>query len=395
MISFGTLSIEQFVKTYWQKKPLLVRNALANANSFISTQDLLAFSSEDQCESRLITRRRNNKAPAKALLCDVWSLEHGPFASLPRKGFWTVLLQGMDTHHPKINSLLNQFRFVGDALLDDVMISYASDGGGVGPHVDSYDVFLIQLHGRRQWQISSPAQTPGIFQEGSPVKILAEFFPSQQWLLEQGDMLYLPAGWGHDGVAQGACVTASVGYRAPHRKEWLSALIDDLADDVEDILPDDGPRYKSKNATPTPGLLNDDLIAQTSAWAGELLSEQAPLGTRLREKAVEFSGRYFTEPKSSTVFQSPSKKWSIPAFSKQIARQGLQLHIASRALYLEKPSMFFINGESFNLNRKQLAPLAKLANNKSLSTTDCEKLDQDLIESLAQWMESGWLVFSK
>jgi 50S ribosomal protein L16 3-hydroxylase len=306
MISFGKLSIEQFVKTYWQKKPLLVRQALADANNLISTQDLLAFAKEDQCESRLITRQRNNKLHSKAALSDVWSLDHGPFKSLPRNGFWTVLLQGMDTHHPKINDLLNQFRFVGDALLDDVMISYASDGGGVGPHVDSYDVFLIQLHGSRKWQISSPAQTPAIFQEGVAVKILAEFFPSQEWLLEPGDMLYLPAGWGHNGVAQGACVTASVGYRAPHRKQWLSALIDDLADDIEDILEDDGPRHKSKIATATPALLSDELIAQTSQWASLLLSNQAPLGVRLRKKAIEFSGRFFTEPKSSIVFQSPN-----------------------------------------------------------------------------------------
>jgi 50S ribosomal protein L16 3-hydroxylase len=394
MISFGTLSVEQFKAKIWQKKPLLVRAALRQAESLISTQELLALSQNGQCESRLIARKPK----------DSWHLEHGPF-KLPSQGSWTVLVQGVDTVNERINQLMHAFRFAGDALLDDVMISYATDGGGVGPHLDSYDVFLIQLHGKRRWRISAPAATKADFVDGLPIKILKRFTATQEWLLEPGDMLYLPPGWGHDGVAQGTCMTASVGFRAPHRNEWLNAYLDDLSDSLEDVLSQNSKRLKvkvpklpnSNAAAHRPAQLVADIPTQFGEWVEELL------GTGVAQKPVnkahirELSGRFLTEPKSQSVFNPPKTPLSLTAFEKRLAKTGIRLSLASRCLYSKTPHIFFLNGESFRVSASQMVVLAELGDTKQISpantstTTKTRAVDNDIVESLHQWYENGWI----
>jgi 50S ribosomal protein L16 3-hydroxylase len=387
MISFEKITVEQFMRQYWQKKPLLVRQAMTPdaAQKVISVSDLLALSQNGACEARLI---RSDPA---------WTLAHGPFDRLPSKGRWTVLIQGADTQVAEVHTLMNQFRFTGDALLDDVMISYATQGAGVGPHVDSYDVFLLQLHGQRRWKISSPANTQPTFQTGLPVKILETFTPTNEWLLDAGDMLYLPAGWAHDGVAEGSkpCVTASIGYRAPNRTEWLSGFLTDLSDDLDEILPQQLKRYQSgvREVCATPARLTEDLLAQVATWCDDLFGSEA-LGVRqkaLRRRAYEFTGRFLTEPKPSTVFSAPKRSLTLANFKSKIARCGIRVSFASRCQYLETPSLFFINGESFSLSKAQLKALALMANEKKLTALQCRIIDNDLLESLHEWNNFGWI----
>jgi 50S ribosomal protein L16 3-hydroxylase len=398
MISFEKITVEQFTRQHWQKKPLLVRHALgsAEAQNIISVADLLALSQNGACEARLICRNPISRHPA-------WTLAHGPFDQFPKSGLWTVLVQGVDTQNSNVQQLMNQFRFPGDALLDDVMISYAVEGAGVGPHVDSYDVFLLQLHGQRRWKISSPSNTHTSFQEGLPVKILETFSPTKEWILEAGDMLYLPAGWAHDGIAEGVnpCVTASIGYRAPNRTEWLNGFLTDLSEDLDEILPQQLKRYQSatKEISTTPGRLSEDLLDQVTLWCEALFgplntaqrtSQRTPHRALLR-RAHEFTGRYLTEPKSSTVFSPPKRLVSIEKFEAKVARYGMRLSLPTRCQYIEKPSLFFINGESFNLSKAQLKALALLADEKKLTAAQCIHLDNDVMESLHEWHNCGWI----
>jgi 50S ribosomal protein L16 3-hydroxylase len=394
MISFEKITVEQFTRQYWQKKPLVVRQALgsAEAQAIISVPDLLALSQNGACEARLISQSPTGRHPS-------WSLTHGPFDQFPTRGLWTVLVQGVDTQNSNVHQLMNQFRFPGDALLDDVMISYAVEGAGVGPHVDSYDVFLLQLHGQRRWKISSPATTQASFQEGLPVKILKAFSPSKQWLLDAGDMLYLPAGWAHDGVAEGVdpCVTASIGYRAPNRTEWLNGFLTDLSEDLDEILPQQLKRYQSaaSEISTTPARLSEDLLDQVALWCEALFgpentSQRTPHRALLK-RAHEFTGRYLTEPKSSTVFSPPKRSISLDQFKSKVTRYGLTLSLATRCQYIEKPSLFFINGESFNLSKTQLKALAALGNEKKLTAMQCVRLDNDVMESLHEWHNCGWI----
>ncbi|MES1161443.1 MAG: cupin domain-containing protein, partial [Rhizobacter sp.] len=212
----GGLSPQVFMRHHWQKKPLLVRQALPMTSSFVGRAELFALAAREGVESRLVTHRAGR-----------WSLRHGP---LPRRALpplaqreWTLLVQGLDLHLDSARALLERFRFVPDARLDDVMVSYASDGGGVGPHVDSYDVFLLQIHGVRRWRIGR-VKRPQL-QPGVPLKILGNFVAQDEWRLEPGDMLYLPPGWAHDGVAEGECMTASIGFRAPGGDELARELL--------------------------------------------------------------------------------------------------------------------------------------------------------------------------
>jgi 50S ribosomal protein L16 3-hydroxylase len=395
MISFGKLNVEQFKTKHWQKKPLLVRNALLAPNSLISKQELLLLSQNGQCEARLIQRSKNN----------AWQLSHGPFSNqdsgksaFPKKAPWTVLVQGVDTVNTNINRLMANFRFAGDALLDDVMISYATNGGGVGPHLDSYDVFLIQLHGQRQWRISPPKSTPAIFEEGLPVKILKTFTATQEWLLEPGDMLYLPAGWGHDGVAVGECMTASVGFRAPNRNEWLNAYLDDLSDSLEDILAPTQKRLKipvTKNigGRVKPAHIAAAIPVQFGNWVDELMGSGVAQKTATKAHIRELAGRFLTEPKNHTTFLTPPKALLEAAFAKRLIGKGVALSLASRCLYSQVPKIFFLNGESFSVSAAQLNLLAQLADNKQLGGigTNLAAIDRDLMESLYQWYANGWI----
>ncbi|MFM8919269.1 MAG: cupin domain-containing protein, partial [Limnohabitans sp.] len=223
----GGLSPEQFMRRHWQKKPLLIRQAIPGMKPLIERSPLLAMVESEEVESRLIVRQGAQ-----------WTLKKGPMdrKRLPslKTPDWTVLVQGVDLHHDAVHSLLQQFRFVPDARLDDLMISFATEGGGVGPHFDSYDVFLLQAHGQRRWRIGR--QKDLSLKPDLPLKILADFKPEHDWILHPGDMLYLPPRYAHDGVAIGECMTYSIGFRVPQMGDLARELLMRLSEETEDAV---------------------------------------------------------------------------------------------------------------------------------------------------------------
>ena len=236
----GGLTLERFLAEHWQKQPLLVRGALPGIVPPLSPDELAGLACEAEVESRIVTRQAEPQRP--------YTLRQGPFtdddfAALPERD-WTLLVQDCDKQAPSTAAFLDPFRFIPDWRIDDLMISYATAGGGVGPHVDQYDVFLVQVMGRRRWQIAAPrAGAPEI--EGLDLRVLAEFEPTHDWVLEPGDLLYLPPGVPHHGVALDECMTCSVGFRAPNRRELFSDLVELLYTSI----PEDA-RYTDPGLSP-------------------------------------------------------------------------------------------------------------------------------------------------
>lgn len=244
----------RFLRDYWQKHPLLVRGAFAGRRCPLTPEDLAGLSCEELSLSRLVAHE-----PA----ADRWSVRTGPFddadfAALPPT-HWTLLVQDVDKWDADVAALLGDFAFLPSWRVDDVMVSYAVDGGSVGAHVDQYDVFLIQGMGRRRWRIDTDPAAPTAFRDDVELKLLRSFAPTHDWLLEPGDLLYLPPGVPHHGIAEGACLTLSVGMRAPS----VGELVTDLADTIGERLPEDL-RYTDPDLAPArrAGEIDDDAIAR-------------------------------------------------------------------------------------------------------------------------------------
>ena len=362
----GGLSPARFMRRHWQKKPLLVRQAWPDVQPPIGRSALFDLAGAEGVESRLLTRSDGS-----------WRLRHGPFArrTLPplKQPGWTLLVQGLDLHCQAAHEMLRPFRFVPEARLDDLMISYASDGGGVGPHLDSYDVFLLQVHGRRRWRIGPVADRSLL--PGLPVRILANFQPTEEWLLERGDMLYLPPLWGHDGIAEGECMTCSVGFRAATATTLTQELLHQLADDLE--APDSGARERiyrdaGQPATDMPGRLPASLRQFAQAALQRALDDPRALDRAL--------GVLMTEPKPQVWFDPGAR---LPAGS------GVVLDRRSRMAYDDHH--VFLNGEAFDASGRDARLMHRLADQRLLEAADVDRLSPGACELLADWADAGWV----
>jgi len=359
----GGISPARFMRQYWQKKPLLIRQAVPGMQPMLARAALFALAGQDDVESRLITR-----APKGG----TWRLRHGPFArtAIPKlsQPGWTLLVQGLDLHLDAAHALLEQFAFVPRARLDDLMVSFATDGGGVGPHFDSYDVFLLQAQGQRRWRIGR--QKDLTLQPDVPLKILRDFQPEQECLLEAGDMLYLPPRYAHDGVAQGECMTYSIGFRAPAQGEWAQDLMQRLADVAGDAA---GTRYadRGEQATVHAGAITPALQEFARHALEKSLGDPQALLRAVGESLSEPKAHVFFEPKASDL------------------RGGLVLDRRSRMLYDERH--IFINGESYRASGKDFGLLKELADSRSLSQGQAMGLSAQARGSLQEWLEMGWM----
>lgn len=380
----GGLSPEAFMRRHWQKKPLLIRQAVPGVTPPLDRAALFALAARDDVESRLIVHEPQggavpakvpgHKAGAAKAAGAHWRLAHGPFArrALPplTQAAWTLLVQGLDLHVPAAHDLLSRFRFVPEARLDDLMISYATEGGGVGPHYDSYDVFLLQVHGRRRWRIGrlrDDSLLPDV-----PLKILSHFEAEQEWVLEPGDMLYLPPRWAHDGIAEGGeCMTCSIGFRAPDAQGLAAELLVRVAENL-----DDGTRRLYRDpaqvATHEPGRMPADLQAFAEEAVTRALRDPRQLHAAL--------GEILTEPKPKVWFELGQP---LPD------GVGVVLDARTRMMYDDKH--LFANGESWRAAGADARLLRRLADARRLDARDVAGASPDARELLDQWAEDGWL----
>jgi len=386
----GGLSPTQFMRRHWQKKPLLVRQAIPGFKPLLSAAQLFALAARDEVESRLITRSPERRGRANHGHA-AWQLQRGPFArrALPplAQPGWTLLVQGVDLHSEAAHELMQRFRFIPDARLDDLMISYASEGGGVGPHFDSYDVFLLQASGSRRWQIS--AQTDLSLQADAQLKILRRFEPQQEFVLHAGDMLYLPPGYAHDGVAQPctgtdgrpqACMTYSIGFRAPAQHELAAALLTRLAEMAQEEDGDAAPklyRDPSQRASLNPAQVPPALLRFAEQALARALREPQALASAL--------GEYLSEPKPNVWFESGAQ--AAEGLQKG---QGVRLHPRSRMLY--DAQRVFINGEAFVARGTDARLMRQLADERRLPAVSLARLSPSARQLLGHWLEDGWLL---
>ena len=362
----GGLSPRTFLRDYWQKKPLLIRGAIPGFNGLLPREQLLDLARDEDVESRFIAHDGRN-----------WEMERGPLpASLirrPRTKPWTVLVQGLNMLLPEADALMRRFSFVPYARLDDVMVSYATDGGGVGPHFDSYDVFLLQGTGRRRWQISE--QTDLTLIEDAPLRILKNFVPEHEWVLEPGDMLYLPPKCAHNGIAEGECTTYSIGFRTPSMQELATGFLDYLRDEIC-----------------MPGMYADpDLALQADPAqlpAAMIDRVEAVLNTiKWSRKDVEaFLGGYLSEPKPHVFFDPPDDPLSPKRFAQQVSKHGVRLD--GRTLLLRSGRQFWINGEPVELPGGSTDTLRELASARSVARIADHEGTLDL---LYDWYCDGFL----
>jgi 50S ribosomal protein L16 3-hydroxylase len=359
----GGMTASQFMRRHWHKKPLLVRQAVPAMVAPVDRDALFALAGQDGVESRLIRQQKKG-----------WTMDHGPFGTkdlpaLSQKA-WSLLVQGVDLHDAGVHALLQQFRFVPEARLDDLMISYASDGGGVGPHFDSYDVFLLQAHGKRRWRIGQ--QKNLTLQEGVPLKILADFEPEQEFVLEAGDMLYLPPRYAHDGVAEGECMTYSIGFRAPARDELARELLLRMSDEPDEPEAPVLYRDPKQEAVANPG----EIPAAMAEFARKAL-ERALAEPLALERAL---GEYLTDPKPNVWFE---------AGEEGVMLEALVLDRRTRMMYDARH--VFINGESYLAAGRDAKLMRLLADQRALSARDLAKASDDALELLSSWHEAGWV----
>ena len=373
----NNLTPSEFLAEYWQKKPLLIKGAIPDFDSLLTPNELAGLACEDDVQARIIALKKNK-----------WSVKEGPFddddfAKLPDKD-WTLLVQSVNHHLPEAQSLLSQFDFIPHARLDDLMVSYAPDGGGVGPHVDSYDVFLLQGSGKRLWKVSEQQDLSLV--EGAPLRLLQNFVTEQEWLLEAGDMLYLPPQIAHWGTAVGEdCMTYSIGFRAPKQQELATEFLGFLQDKltIEANLP---ALYSDADLTlqTHPAEISTAMVEKVGAMLQKITWDNATV--------AQFLGAYISEPKPDVVFE-PNKKIYLTVFNRHIFEQGIALDLKSQLLFVATGdnTTFFMNGEVSDWLGENAELLKTFADKRALIAQTIT--DDTLLKQLHDWYLAGYLMF--
>jgi 50S ribosomal protein L16 3-hydroxylase len=363
----GGNSPTRFLRDYWQKKPLLIRGAIPGFEGLLTRDQLIGLACEDEAQSRLVTRR-NGK----------WDVKTGPFSaktfSRLANNNWSLLVQDVNHFLLSARQLLLEFKFIPYARLDDLMVSYAPEGGGVGPHYDSYDVFLLQGTGRRLWQIS--AQLDKRLDADAPLKILHDFRPEQEWILEPGDMLYLPPGYAHNGVAKDDCMTYSVGFRAPNHQELATQFLVYMQDNIsiDGMYGDPDIRLQSH-----PSRIGRDMLRRIGTALNKI---------KWSKNDVErFTGMYLTEPKPHVFFTPPLHAMSQREFDFWARKGNVKLDLKSRMLCSGKN--IFLNGDRYTAGTTARKLSEKLADHFILQ--DVEEYDDETLALLYEWYTYGYV----
>ncbi|VCU70711.1 50S ribosomal protein L16 arginine hydroxylase [Pigmentiphaga humi] len=367
----GGLTPSQFMQRHWQRKPLLIRRAFEGFRPPLSIAEVKRLARRDDVESRLVWREQGQ-----------WQMEQGPFARLPpaRDPEWSLLVQGVNLHADAAADLMAQFRFIPDARLDDVMISIATDRGGVGPHFDSYDVFLLQGAGRRRWRIGKQKNLD--LDPDAPLKILRTFEPTEEFVLEPGDMLYLPPAYAHDGIAEGECMTISIGFRSPSLLELARGMLESASDELGQQAPAalrghyrDAGQPAARHPAELPASLIDSALAAVAAVRHD------------RAAAARYLGCWLTEPKPEVVFE-PADPATLPWLAEGGPQTG-SLCLDRRTQMIYRDRLLFINGELAPVPAS--ASLRRLADSRRLACGPGARLSIDEKSLLDEWLEAGWI----
>ncbi|MBT2132765.1 cupin domain-containing protein [Croceibacterium sp. LX-88] len=345
---------QQFLREFWQKKPLLIRNPWKSWSNPLEPDELAGLACESEVESRLVT-----------LAADNWELKHGPLAEsqFGRLGRapWTLLVQAVDHHVPSVAALLEPFRFIPNWRVDDVMVSYATDGGGVGPHFDQYDVFLVQGLGKRLWQLGATCGPDAELLSHDDLRLLANFEATEEWLLEPGDILYVPPRVAHNGIAVGDdCMTYSVGFRAPSRTELITDLAEAVAADLED---DD--RYSDPNLTAqdNPGEISPEAIEHLLGMVAERMLD--------RDAFTRWFAGYSTTPKRPEISWQPDDPFAVDDVRRILAEPAQLLrNPASRFAFVRQESgsvLLAVDGHCFDCAGETTSFAERLAGQERVS----------------------------
>jgi 50S ribosomal protein L16 3-hydroxylase len=376
----GNVSVDDFLAEYWQKRPLLIRDAFPGFSSPLSPEELAGLALEQGVASRLILERGTQP----------WELrfppyEQGTFETLP-ESHWTLLVHEVDQWVPAVGRLLDRFRFLPNWRLDDVMVSYASPHGNVGAHLDHYDVFLLQGRGRRRWQIETEPRPRG--EETVPdldLRILSRFEPDKEWILEPGDMLYLPPRVPHLGVALDGCLTYSIGFRAPHQKELASAFGADLTERGDPSL-----RYADPNLTTglEPGEIDRGTLARVRTMLDRI--------DRGDDTLAAWFGRFATEPKRERPDPEGDPEWTGPALREALLDRGLRLERTAPGRFAhyrhaDGKATLFVSGEAYPLPLDEASFGPLITGSGGIDAGSLGELagSEQLLEWMATWIHHG------
>ncbi|MEO8332106.1 MAG: cupin domain-containing protein [Gallionella sp.] len=367
----GGLTVNEFLRDYWQKKPLLIRQAFPRFSGLLDARQLLSLACAEDVQARLVTQQRGK-----------FELHHAPFVAEDFNGFgkkkWTVLVQGVNHHLPAAAALLKHFDFIPHARLDDLMVSYAPKGGGVGPHFDSYDVFLLQGSGHRRWQISTQPDRTLI--AGAPLRILKDFRVEQEWALEAGDMLYLPPHCAHNGIAEDDCMTYSIGFRTPAYQELAEQFLVYLQDriEVEGMYADPDVKTQKHPSEISAAMLHQvEQVIKRVRWD--------------KEDIANFLGCYLSEPKPHVFFEPPEPVLSASRFRQAAQKHGLMLDLQSQMLC--HAGWVFMNGEAHELIPQDYPVLRALADRRE--SPSLPEISAGSAGLLYQWYLDGYILPSQ
>lgn len=382
----GNFPTDTFLSEYWQKKPLLIRDALPEVVSPISAEELAGLACEEDVESRIIIQHQNNSK---------WDLIHGPFqeeafTKLP-ESHWTLLVQAVDHWVPEAAKFLELFTFIPRWRIDDLMVSYASDGGGVGPHYDNYDVFLVQTSGKRKWEIGTQYDENSSLIDDLPVSILSEFKAIDSWILEPGDILYIPPGYGHNGIAEGNdCITCSVGFRAPSHSEILRDYTDHISENISDAL-----RYS-----------DPDLVEQINT--GEISTQALNKVQNILQHYISdidsisnWFGQYITTPKyfddEELSTDTENNVYSMESVANHLATGGkLFRNESTRFAYISTDGAhkLFIDGENYQISNNANRLIEILCSEMEFTNDSFSEADNHM-EIIVELLQRGALYIAQ
>lgn len=380
----GDITPEVFLRDYWQKKPLLIRNAIPNIQCPISPEEMAGLACEEEVESRIVIENLKGKP---------WQVKNGPFTE---KDFrkspnspWTLLIQGIDHWVPELSELLDRFRFIPNWRLDDIMASYAPPGGSVGPHFDYYDVFLLQAQGSRRWKIGPfcSAKSPRL--QGTPLRILENFETSTEWLLEPGDMLYLPPQVAHYGIAEEDCITLSIGFRSPTEDELLSSFTDHLMEFHGPEVHMDDPTLALQS---NPGEIQLDVLQKVRNILLAKIDQP--------ETMAQWFGEFVTSPKSDQLLFPPDEPISAKKVTRKLIQgEALKWNEGSRFAYFKSADQYitlFCDGHAFRRSPGESEFLQTLCEKSLINVSKLAQHLADLpeiTELLVQLINQGSLYF--